>query len=424
MRGLRIGICAVLAFSVLAFGGVEVWGGSIIEISAAILLFLWAIIISRNPQTKIQWSPLNWPLLGFLAIGLLQLLFRGTAYPFLTRGELLRLAALLIIFFLMAQSFRTRVEFQGLAWFLILFCFAVSLLAIIQHFTSVREIYWLPWLNIQVDPFGPFVNRNHFAGFVELTLPIGLSFMAFRGLRKDMFPLAAILTVVPISALILSGSRGGIISFVFEIFVLALLVKSRPATERPRLAPVGIVALAALAIIVWIGAGAALERFSTLPARDVSLSRRLSMFHGAAEIFLDHPVKGSGLGTLVSVYPRYENEYDGYVVEHVHDDYIEALAETGILGGLCGLGFLWLLYREARKNFEAEQGRFSRGLHAGAIVALSGLLLHTFLDFNLHIPSNALLFLVLAGVATAVPMPPGSNEMRRRYFPGRSPAQE
>ncbi|MGH9690117.1 MAG: O-antigen ligase family protein [Candidatus Acidiferrales bacterium] len=409
MKIIRIGLCMMFAFSVLAFGGVEVWGESIIEISAAILLLIWAVFAYRNPSAKIQWNELNWPLLGFVAIGLFQLLLHGTAYPFLTRVEVLKLIAYFVVFFLTVQAFRTKSDFLGLAWFLILFCFAVSLLAIIQHFTSVKEIYWLSELNIQGDPFGPFPNRNHFAGFVELTLPIGLALMVFRGMRRDLFPLAAVLTIVPVSAMILSGSRGGIISFAFEVCVLTLLVRSRKDTESPRMAAVGIVALAALALIAWIGAGKAIERFSTLSAKDVSLGRRASMFRGAAGVFFDHPIKGSGLGALIAVYPRHETEYDGYVVEHVHNDYIEALAETGILGGLCGLSFLWLLYREARKNFEAEQGHFSRALHAGAIVALSGLLLHSFFDFNLHIPSNAMLFLLQACLATSVPLPSDSR---------------
>ena len=111
------------------------------------------------------------------------------------------------------------------------------------------------------------------------------------------------------------------------------------------------------------------------------------------------------MGTLVTVYPRYESFYDGRIVEHVHNDYMEALAETGLAGGLCGLAFLILLYRQSRKNFEAEQGHFSRGVHAAAIVALSGLLLHSFVDFNLHIPSNALLFLLQVHLATSAPLP-------------------
>jgi hypothetical protein len=74
-----------------------------------------------------------------------------------------------------------------------------------------------------------------------------------------------------------------------------------------------------------------------------------------------------------------------------------------LLGALCGLSFLWVLYREARKSFATEQRAFSRALHAGAIAAVGGLLLHSFVDFNLQIPANALLFLLLVYLATSPP---------------------
>ena len=123
--------------------------------------------------------------------------------------------------------------------------------------------------------------------------------------------------------------------------------------------------------------------------------------------------------------PRYETIYDGLIVDHVHNDYIEALAETGLLGGLCGLAFLWLLYRGARKSFFAEQGHFSRALHAGAIAAVSGLLLHSWVDFNLHIPANTLLFLLQARIATSPPLPSEAARKRQRIrTPEGVPAQE
>jgi len=128
------------------------------------------------------------------------------------------------------------------------------------------------------------------------------------------------------------------------------------------------------------------------------------MSRGAIHMFMDRPVSGMGLGALVAAYPRYETHYDGLVVDHIHNDYLEALAETGLLGSLCGLGFVCLLFRAARKNFEANQGHFSRAIHAAAIVAVSGLLLHSFVDFNLHIPGNALLFLLQAYIATSAPL--------------------
>ena len=138
------------------------------------------------------------------------------------------------------------------------------------------------------------------------------------------------------------------------------------------------------------------------------------MVRGAAHIFFDHPIHGAGLGSLVAVYPRYEIFYDGLTVDHVHNDYMELLAETGILGGVCGLAFLWILFREARRGFEAEQGHFSRAIHAGAIAALCGLLLHSLVDFNLHIPSNALLFLLQTHLATTAPLPSQGAPMRQR----------
>jgi len=405
MNAIRGGLFLLFAFSVLAFGAVEVWSESVVEIGAAVLLLVWAWLAVRKADATVEWNPLDWPLLALLAIGLLQLVFRTSSYAYFTRAELLRLSAYLIIFCLAAQAFRTRRDLTQLAWFLMSFAFLVSLFGIIQHFTSGGKIYWYRELPLGGDLFGPYVNRNHFAGFVELTAPVGLSLMVFRGLRREVFPLAALLTVIPVSALVLAGSRGGIVSFAFQLGVLALLVRSRKSREGPRMAAVGIVALAAVALIVWIGAGRAIERFANLPQTDTSLGRRLTMARAASQVVRNHPILGSGLGTLVVVYPRYETVYDGKVVEHVHNDYMELLAESGLLGGICGLTFLVLLYRQARNNFEAAQGHFSRGIHAAGIVAMAGLLFHSFVDFNLHIPANALLFFLQAQMVCCAPLP-------------------
>lgn len=414
MSVIRGGLLFLFAFTVMAFGAVEVWSESILEICAGLLFVGWAVMVFLDDRVKIHWMPLNWPLLGLFAIGLAQFVLRATAYPFLTRVELLKLAAYLLIFFLSTQVFRERRDLTTLVWYLNVLCFAVSLLGIVQYFTSEAKIYGIVTRTAGGNPFGPFVNRNHFAGFVELILPAGLALMVFRGLRRDMIPMMGLLTIIPVGAMILSGSRGGIVSFAFEVTVLALLARFRKAPERSRLVALAIVGFAALALVIWLGAGSAIERFSTLRPGDVTLSRRASMVRGAAHIFFDHPIKGVGLGSLVAVYPRYETHYDGYVVDHVHNDYMELIAEMGILGGLCGFAFLWILFRDARNCFTAEQGHFSRAIHAGAIAALCGLLLHSLVDFNLHIPSNALLFLLQAYLATSLPLPSEAPMKRQR----------
>jgi O-antigen ligase len=419
MTALRVGLCALIAFSVLAFGTVQPWSESILEIGAGLLFLYWALVVFRAADAKIQWSSLNFPLLGLIGIGLLQLLFHGTAYPFLTRVELLKLAAYFIVFFLSAQAFRTRADLTALAWCVILFCFAVSVLTIIQHFTSGQTIYWVEQVNGS-EPYGPYVNRNHFAGFVELTLPMGLALMAFRGVRRDVLPLMTLFTIVPLSALVLSGSRGGLIGFAFEICILGWMMRRRGALRRGRAAVAGAVVIAALFFVSWVGASRAIQRLAALKSPEVSLGRRISMARSAAHIFFDHPLKGCGLGTMVAVFPLYETDYDGRIVEHVHNDYLEGLAETGALGGFCGLAFLWLLFGQARKHLEAEQGHFSLGLHVGALMAVGGLLVHSFVDFNLQLPANALLFLLQVYLVTTPALPsdairPGGRRRVREY---------
>lgn len=416
MTLLRIGICLLIAFSVLALGAVEVWSVSIVEIGAALLLLWWGVLMWRDPNATIHWSYLQASVLGLLLIGLLQVAFHGTAYPYLTRTMLLKLGAYLIVLFLATQAFRERKDLQKLAWFLMAFGFAVSLEAIAQHFTANSEIYWMSDLKIEGDPFGPYVNRNHFAGFVELTAPTGLALLAFRGVRRDLFPLATLLAVLPVTAIVLTGSRGGIIALAIQVLVLLLLTLRQKVLHGRRAMAAAMVALVVVAGVAWVGTSRAVERFETLGVRDVTLGRRASMFRGALRIFLDHPIKGSGLGTMVDVFPAYETAYDGKLIDHVHNDYIEGLAETGLLGGICGALFLWTLYKEGRENFLAEQGHFSRGLHAGAITAVSGLLLHSFVDFNLQIPANALLFLLQGYLVTSPPLAsePATPRRRRR----------
>jgi O-antigen ligase len=409
MKAIQVALCALVAFAVLAYGAAEVWSQSIVEIAAAGLFVVWAARTLRFPDARIEWNPLNGPFLAFFAIGLAQLVFHGTASAFYTRVELLRMGAYFLFFFLLAQVFRGRAALTGLAWFLLVLSFLVSLFGIIQYFTSNGKIYWLQALAIPSEFFGPYVNRNHFAGFVELTMPTGLALIIFRGVRRDLVPLAMLLAIVPLGALALTGSRAGVISAVAEVLVLLLLTRRHGAASRGGLAALALVTLAAGALIAWVGVGQTATRFSKVQAQEITAGRRASMLEGALHIFRDYPVKGSGLGTLVDVYPLYEMQYDGRIVDHVHDDYAEALAETGLLGGLCGAAFLGLLGFSAGRMFAAEQGHLSRALHAGAIAAVSGLLIHSFVDFNLHIPANALLFLVQVHAATSAPIPSNSQ---------------
>ena len=410
LSSLRAGICALATFAVLAHGAVEPWSEAVLEIGAAVLLLIWAGNVMMDGELKLIWNPLLWPLLGFWLVAALQLAIGITAVPFLTRIELLKYSALLALFFLFVQSHRTRTQWRNFVWFLLSLGFAVSLFAILQHFTFNGKLYWVRELKYGGIPFGPYVNRNHFAGLMELLIPPGLAIQILGAERRDQLPLITLFTLLPIGALFLAASRGGIISFVAEVSFLIVLIVARRREKKVLLAGALILTLAVI-LVSWLGIGRALDRFANYKKLETSEGRRAEMVHDSMRIFQDHQVLGSGLGTLQEVFPLYETHYDGLIVNHSHNDYAEALAETGVIGGLCGLIFLVILFWKSWKILSVEGDPRSFAYHTGALVACLGLLVHAGVDFNFHIPSNALIFLLQAGLATtafpALPLPRG-----------------
>jgi O-antigen ligase len=150
---------------------------------------------------------------------------------------------------------------------------------------------------------------------------------------------------------------------------------------------------------------------------EVNESKRASMRLGAWHIFLDHPVFGTGLGTIQLVYPPYETLYDGKIVNHAHNDYLEALAETGILGGLCCAWFIGVLFVVALRSLQEAAHNFAAALRLAALAGCCGILVHSLVDFNLHIPANAYFFFLMALLATSpmISVPaPGPAVLRRR----------
>jgi O-antigen ligase len=400
MTVIRFGICLLVTFAVLAHGAVEPWSEAVLEVGAAALLLVWALRASIDGEFKMAWNPLLWPLLGLWLVAALQLATGITAYPFVTRIELLKYTALLALFFLCVQAYRTLEHWHGFVWFLLILGFCVSVFAILQHFTFNGKLYWMREIRYAGIPFGPYVNRNHFAGLVELLIPPGLAILILRAERRDQLPLVALFTLFPIGALFLSASRGGIMSLFAEIGLLAILIFFR-RRESKELVAAGLVVVLAIALVSWLGIGRAIERFASYKTLEVSEGRRIGMLHGTWRIFLDHPVTGTGFGTLQEVFPPYETVYDGLIVNHSHNDYVEVLSDTGVVGGFCGLAFLVLLAWIGWKNLTAERNGMRLAFHVGALVACFGLFVHAIVDFNFHIPSNALVFLLLAALATS-----------------------
>ena len=400
MKILRVGICVLLSFAVLAYGGVEEWSQAVVEVGFAALLVIWALRTYAWNQEGIAISPLLLPLVAFALVALVQLIFHRTASVYDTRMQLQLLIAYIILLILLPQAYYRMSHWRGLLWFLMSLGFFVSVFGILQQLTFNGKLYWFRVMRYGGYPFGPYVNRNHFAGFAEILIPVALVPLVLGKVRRERLFLVGLFAIVPIVALLLSASRGGIVSFAVQLVILFSLLLVRRLQSRYMLVG-GVLVLCAILAVSWIGVQQVLQRFSNYETVDVSMGKRASMRHDTWRIFLDHPALGTGLGTLQMVFPPYESSYDAKIVNHTHNDYLEALAETGVPGALCCLWFLAVLFLESIKGLKDLGGSFGAALNLSGLVGCCGLLVHSLVDFNLHIPANALLFFVSAHLSTA-----------------------
>jgi len=418
MRFFRVGICSLLVFGVLAFGAVEEWAQAVLEVGAGVLFLLWAIQQYRKKGEQLIIPPEFLPLCAFALVAVFQLAFNLTASRYYTRNLLQLLIMYLVVVLLMSQAFTRRSHWRGFMWFLMTLGFFVSVFGILQSLTFDGKLYWFREMRFGGAAFGPYVNRNHFAGFAEMVIPVSLVPLALGKVRRERLFLVSLFALVPIVALLLSASRGGIISFGMQMVVLFLLLLVRRVRSKHMIVG-GVVVLAAVMAVSWIGVNQVLARFTGTQALEASAGKRASMRQDTWRLFLDHPTWGTGLGTFEMVFPPYDSLYDGKIVNHAHNDYLEVLAETGVAGGLCCLWFLVVVLLNALKGTADLGESFGSVLNLTGLVACSGILIHSLVDFNLRIPANALFFFVSAHLATvrlqpAVPDIAESHARRKR----------
>ncbi len=405
----RMVLIATLVLVTLAFGAVQAWAWGAMIVLTATALVLWALGSARQDTIRVAWTPLYVPAAAFLLLAFAQYFAHATADPVSARESLVKLSADLIIFFLATQLWSAGSHpHRRLALTVTIFACALALFALLQFFADPATIYgfvrprWGGWI------FGPYVNHNHYAGLMEMLTPIALCYLIAlwrqpryrRRVAAGAFPVLIALASVP-----LSGSRGGLLSLVVEIILLAVILwQFLPGHRHRHVAVAGALAIAAVAaMFLWLDPGQVSQRLRTLAdvhrAPEATLGERRLLTRDALRIFADHPGLGTGLGSFATVYPRYRSFASDLEWDHAHDDYVEALAETGIAGGALIVAALALFVTGAFSNLRQRLEFTSGWIRLGAAIGCCDLLIHSLADFNLHIPANAAWFSLCAGIA-------------------------
>jgi O-antigen ligase len=412
------GVLGLLLFAPLAFGAVEPWAVFILEAGAIFVFILWAIGQATTGELQITGSTVFSPMLAFWALIIFQLGWQQTAYRAATASAVLLYGAYGLLCFLMVQGLQRRWQVKMLAAGFCLCGFALATFSLIQGIASNGKLYWIRTPRFGGWIYGPYVNHNHYAGLMEMLTPFPLVvFLSSRGQRKHK-AMAALAAAMMASTIFISGSRGGMIAFAVEMAVLLAVFIRRRRGGKMALA-FGAFLVLAFALLAWLGGGELVDRMTSIPVEmrtELSGGTRLGIDRDCFRMFLQKPLAGWGLGAFPEVYPQFRSFYTNLLIDKVHNDYLQLLVETGAIGFMVMIWFLFSVFRAAIRKLKVWPSGTDADMALAALLGISGILVHSFVDFNLQIPANAALFFVLCAIAGMGPRPGWRRSHRRHHM--------
>jgi len=357
-----------------------------------------------------RWPLLAAPMSAFLGLGCVQLLAETTVYPFGTTISLRSYAAYAVTFLIAHYAGRRIRERDLLTATVIAVGLLVAVFAIGQHLTWNGKLFWFydPPMG-GTSPFGPFNNRNYFAGYMIATMGPALGLMLSPSTDRWRMP-SLLLFTVGAASVVMSLSRGGLLALavacVFTVVLAAALQRQGAASGLGRriLVPAGAVVLAvvlAAAVVSWSGqAGPVIQRFETILnfGAERSVGGRLEIWGDTLDMIADRPVLGTGLNTFAWGHLPYRSSSTG-IPQHAHNEYLEMVAEAGLVGGAICVWFLWLLGTTVLRELRRAPPGFETGLRLGAVASWVGIMVYALTDFPTVIPATNYVLATLAGLA-------------------------
>jgi len=408
--------CTVLLLAPLAFGAVEPWSIFALEACAILLLIGWGVWQWTSCELQVFPNPLYAPMLAFAGLALAQWLTGLTAYRHQTYSQLLLYAAYGMLAFVVTQTLRRSSQLRPLAWVICSYGAVVAAFALLQGLAPNGKLYWT-WTAEQGGLiYGPYVNHNHYAGLMEMLTPFPLVLAASRFTRRTRQLAAAAIGALMAGTIFLSGSRGGMLAFVVEVALLAVWVRPNQRNWR-QTAILGAFLVVVIGLLVWIGGNEMTRRLASIHSetrQELSGGTRLTIARDSLHMWKRRPLLGWGLGTFPDVYPQFRSFYTSFFVNQAHNDYAQLLTETGLAGFAIALWFLVLVFRRALAKLENWTETANGVLTLAALVGCVGILVHSWLDFNLQIPANAALFYVLCAISAGEPLQESQRRRRTR----------
>jgi O-antigen ligase len=407
-QGILLFVLGMLIFGPLAMGAVDEWAFLVIQAMTLAVMVLWAVRLWLVPKPQLFWPPISWVVLAFMiyAIGR----YLTADIEFVARQEMIQVLLYAFLFFAIISNLRRPESAQIISFTLIFLAAGISGYAVYQYLTHTNHVW------IYVSPYagrasGTYISPNDLAGFLEMLLPLAIAY-SLAGRVKPLLRALLIYAAVGLMAgLAVTFSRGGWVAAAVALLVLLSFLAGHRNHRLPALA---------LLLIVLAGGTIFAAKYSTTVTNEQEPSKaraalerdwsvRRDMWCAALQMWRDHFWWGVGPAHYDYRFRQYRPESMQMRPDRAHNDYLNLLADWGTFGGvivLAGMVFFGAGLAKTMKYVRPPENDFARGMgnrfafFLGATTGLLALAVHSVVDFNLHIPANAILGVTLLALSS------------------------
>lgn len=409
-KGILLLILSALIFSALATGAVRTMEFAIVQGLTAAAAILWILRIWVYPKRKrLLFPPVAWAALSFLVYGIYHYINADVEYT--ARQEMLRLVVYILIFLVVMNNLLKSDYVQLILYALVFTGTLISIYGLIQVVTGSEHV----WHFIRPAQYsgrgsGTFINPNHFAGFLGMLFPLSLAALLTGRISMPMRILLGYSALMLLFGIAFSMSRGGWISTTLMLITLIVILGWQ---KQFRLRSIGLVSIILVIIgLFFIKSDFAQDRIGRLSTQGTQehIGSRKELWNAAVNVWKEERLIGVGPGHFDHRFPSHRPKTIQSSPVRVHNDYLNLLVDWGGIGLLLAGVWLgtfiftiirsWKYSQRTASDFSTKTSNRAAFV-LGSTIGLGSLALHSFVDFNLHIPSNAMLASTLAALLTS-----------------------